>query len=112
MKTLFEIIDFAVEHDDNEIIAQLDTQHVCHIPLNKFQAWLKRTDRLEWINDSSDHNGDHVQHAGTYTLDQYWQLDTAWIKRDLYEFIAIHFIDPFTGIKESIIKITREYAGQ
>lgn len=110
MKTLFKIVDFAVEHDDNEIIAHLDTEHVCHIPLDKYQDWLKRTDRLQWVHDYSDHTGEHCQDTGEYTIDQYWEMADAFIKHDIYEFISIHFIDPFTGIKESIIKITREYA--
>lgn len=110
MKKLFKITDFSVEHDDNEIIATLDTQHVCHIPLNKFERWLKQTDRLEWVHEYSDNTGDHIQETGRYTMDQYWGMSRAYLKYDIYEFIGIHFIDPFTSIKESIIKINREYA--
>lgn len=112
MKTLFEIIDYNADTDCNVLTVDLSTDNRCHIPLDKFQAWLKPTDRLQWVHDWSDHDGDHCQETGEYSLDQYWQMAHAFIKHDIYEFIVIHFVDPFKGIKNSITKMTTEYAGQ
>lgn len=110
MKTLFKILDFNVDSDINCLHVELDTDHKCHIPLDQFEKWLERTDRLAWTHDWSDHNGEHCQETGQYTIDQYWDMSAKFIKHDIYEFIVINFIDPIKGIKDSITKITSEYA--
>lgn len=109
MKTLMKIIDFNLDRDDNQITVDLDTNR-CFIPLDQFEAWLKRTDRLQWVHDYSDYTGEHCQDTGEYSFDQYWQMAQAYIKHDIYEFIVINFIDPIKGIKDSITNITTEYA--
>lgn len=110
MKTLMKIIDFNLDRDDNQLTVELDQYKSCQINLGQFEGWLKRTDRLQWIHDWADHDGDHCQDQGEYTLDQYWQMADAYIKHDIYEFIVINFIDPIKGIKNSITNITNEYA--
>lgn len=109
MKTLMKIIDFNLDRDDNQITVDLDTNR-CFIPLDQFESWLKRTDRLQWVHDYSDYTGEHCQDTGEYSFDQYWQMAQAYIKHDIYEFIVINFIDPIKGIKDSITNITTEYA--
>jgi hypothetical protein len=110
MKTLMKIIDFNLDRDDNQLTVETDKYRSCQINLEQFEAWLKRTDRLQWIHDWSDHDGGHCQENGEYSLDQYWQMADAFIKHDIYEFIVINFIDPIKDIKHSITKITHEYA--
>jgi hypothetical protein len=110
MKTLFEIIDFIAERNLNSLTVELENT-TCEIPLSKFEDWLQRTDRLNWVHDWSDHTGEHCQESGTYTLDQYWDMSHKYIAHDIYTYILINFVDPFKDIKNSITKITAEYAG-
>jgi hypothetical protein len=111
MKTLFEITEYNVDRDCNVLCVDLSTEHRCHIPLTQFEKWLQRTDRLSWVHDWSDHDGEHCQETGEYSTEQYWEMSTAFIKHDIYEFIVIHFVsDAFKDIKDSITKITHEYA--
>jgi hypothetical protein len=35
-----------------------------------------------------------------------------YISHDIYTYILLHFVDPFKDIKNSITKITAEYAGK
>ena len=109
MKTLFEIIDFITDRNINSLTVELEN-NTCEIPLSKFEAWLERTDRLNWVHDWSDHTGEHCQESGTYTLDQYWDMSHQYIAHDIYTYILINFVDPFKDIKNSITKITAEYA--
>jgi len=109
MKTLFEIIDFIAERNLNSLTVELENT-TCEIPLSKFEDWLHRTDRLNWVHDWSDHSGEHCQESGTYTLDQYWDMSHQYIAHDIYTYILINFVDPFKDIKNSITKITAEYA--
>jgi hypothetical protein len=110
MKALMKIVDFYLDREDNQLTVDLDTDNRCYIQVDQFEAWLKRTDRLQWVHDYADYTGEHCQDTGEYSLDQYWQMAQAYIKHDIYEFIVIHFVDPFKGIKDSITKITTEYA--
>jgi hypothetical protein len=64
------------------------------------------------VHDWSDHTGEHCQESGTYTLDQYWDMSHQYIAHDIYTYILINFVDPFKDIKNSITKITAEYAGK
>lgn len=110
MKTLFEVIDYNVDRDCNLLFVALSTENNCYIPLRKFERWLDRTDRLDWVHDWSDQNGDHCQETGRYKISQYWEMSSRQIHQDIYEFIVIHFVDPFQGIIDSITEITNEHA--
>jgi hypothetical protein len=110
MKTLMQIIDFNLDREENQLLVELDQYKSCQIKLSQYEAWLKRTDRLEWVSDYADYTGSHCQETGEYSLDQYWDLPQDYIKHDIYEFIVINFIDPIKDIKNSITKITHEYA--
>lgn len=112
MKALLKIIDFNVDRDDNALTVELNTHNTCHIKLDQFEQWLERTDRLEWVRDWADHDGDHCQVTGKYSFKEYWAIYRGSIHQDIYDFIVINFIDPVKGIKDSITKITNEYAGQ
>ena len=108
MKQLFTVLDFNRDQDTNILTVDLDCNR-CHIPLKKFEKWLDRTDRLDWVHDWSDHNGDHCQETGRYNISQYWEMSAKQINKDIYEFIVIHFVNPFKGIIDSINEITAEY---
>lgn len=110
MKPLLKIIDFNVDKDDNALTVELNTHNTCHIKLDQFEQWLERTDRLEWVRDWADHDGDHFQVTGKYSFKEYWAIYRGSIHQDIYDFIVINFIDPVKGIKDSITKITNEYA--
>ena len=113
MKTLFEVIDYNVDRDCNLLFVALSTDNNCYIPLDQFEKWLKRSDRLEWSHDWSDHDGEHCQVSGKWTIQEYWeQYHELFLKKDIYDFIVIHFTDPFKDIQNSITKITTEYAAR
>lgn len=111
MKTLMKVIDYHMDRDENALTVELDS-NTCHIPLDQFEAWLERTDRLYWVHDYADHTGEHCQEHGQYTPEQYWQMSFQYIAHDIYEFIVINFIDPVKGIQDCITKITSEYAAR
>lgn len=97
MNRLFNIIEYNI--DSNVLTVELDTPNRCHIPLDRFESWLKKSDRLQWVNDYSDASGEHCQETGEYSLEQYWELPSALIKNDIYDFIVIHFV----SIKETLL---------
>lgn len=101
MKTLFEIIDFITERNLNSLTVELEN-NTCEIPLSKYEDWLQRTDRLNWVHDWSDHTGEHCQETGTYTLDQYWKMSSRHIAHDIYSFILAHFLDAIKDVKKPI----------
>lgn len=108
-KPLFEVIDF--ERDQScDMLTVILKERNCYIPLRQFERWLDRTDRLNWVHDWSDHTGSHCQETGTYSISSYWDMSHKMIKADIYDFICIHFVDPFKTIKNSINEITRQYA--
>jgi hypothetical protein len=80
-------------------------KNTCHIPLQDFEKWLKRTDRLQWIEDWSDHTGEHCQESGEYTLSQYWDMGARFISVDIYDFIVIHFVNPFENLTKTLKQI-------
>ena len=104
---LFEITDY---NKDNKILTvDLSTGNRCHIPLLNFETWLIRSERLQWIADYPDHNGEHVQEAGIMSLEQYWEMSHHFIHADIYDFIVIHFVDDSKSIQQSLKKITDNY---
>lgn len=105
MTQLFKVVSFERNVEQNELFVELETNNVW-IPLNQFEKWLADSDRLYWEHNYSDHNGDHVQECGLYTIDQYWQMASIYILNDIYEYFIVNkFVDPFAGIKNSITKI-------
>lgn len=111
MKHLFKVIDFYVDRDTNILTVDLDCNR-CHIPLNQFENWLDRTDRLDWTKDWADHDGDHCQVSGKYSISEYWGIYWGCIHKDIYDFIVINYTNPMQGIIDSINEITSEYAAR
>lgn len=107
MSKLFTVLDFNKDETSNKLCVEI-TNHSLEIPLNQFNTWLKRTDRLHWVHDYTDHNGEHVQETGEYTFDTYWGMAWNYIAHDIYEFV-VNFIDPTKGIN-SINQILSTYA--
>ena len=96
--------------EDNNILTVYTDKNTCHLPLKDFERWLKKTDRLKWIEDWSDHDGEHCQESGEYTLSQYWDMGSRFVSSDIYDFIVIHFVNPFKS--ESLNKILKHYEQQ
>jgi len=57
-------------------------------PLDKFFAFLKTHGRLDWVEDSSNEMGEHVQTTGEIDTDQYFS-EVSWndIEEDVLSFI-------------------------
>jgi hypothetical protein len=113
MKRLFEIVDYNKDAESNLITVEVETNtshNRCYLPLTTFENWLNRTDRLNWIHDWSDQCGSHCQETGKYSINSYWEMANAYIKADIYDFIVIHFVNPFSDIPNAINQITKEYA--
>lgn len=76
----------------------------------KFASWLKANEKLDWVKDSSDHNGDHVQQAGTWNFEEYLNARPHWIvEDDLVEYLQEVVFKPaqvFDDILKSIKNIT------
>lgn len=78
---------------DGEITVMTEKYNIAitvTIPQDKFEWWLRLEDKLEWVMDTSDHTGQHHQFAGTMSLNEYWDSDKHFIKKDLYEYITTH----------------------
>jgi len=107
----FTINDFERCEETNTLTVYTD-KNTCLIPLSDFERWIKHTERLQWIEDWSDHAGEHCQESGEYTIEQYWEMGSRLISSDIYDFIVIHFINPFKDIPNTLNQITTEYAKQ
>jgi hypothetical protein len=59
-----------------------------NIRMFRYEKWLKESDRLDWELNHSDYTGEHVQHTGSYTMQEYWRiLSEDAIKEDLKTYI-------------------------
>jgi len=107
MKKQFKVIDFNKDQFTNILTVDLDCNR-CHIPLDKFEKWLGSTDKLNWVHDWSDHDGEHCQESGRYNISQYWDMSQKQIQHDIYDFIDIHFVS--NNFVNQFTKTTSEYA--
>lgn len=77
------------------------------IPRDKFEFWLRLESKLDWVMDTSDHQGEHHQFNGTMSFDEYWSSDSHYIKADLYQYIVSHPIQRegvvYTNSLESLL---------
>lgn len=103
----FEITEYNVDRDCNVLCADLSTGHRCHIQLDQFENWLNSTDRLEWVNDWADHDGDHCMVSGKYSIAEYWGIYWGCIHKDIQDFIQINFIDSFENLTTKITEYAR-----
>lgn len=79
----FELI-VPASHDDTYIITSRGE-------INKvlFESWLNDNGKFEWIKDESDHEGNHVQHEGTYTPNEYYYYtDEHELLFELWQFMT------------------------
>jgi len=62
---------------DNIVIFLYDENGdlIREIKVSDFESWLTDNNYMDWINDSSDHNGEHVQSSGTFADFEEWSLD-------------------------------------
>lgn len=104
---------FSIESYDinqNEIIVMLQKYNIgipITIPVDRFEWWLRLNGKLEWIIDTSDHQGEHQQFFGTMSIPEYWATEEKYIIKDLYEYITSNPITRegvlFTNSTESIL---------
>jgi len=84
-----KVIDF--EMDDLTIATTITLNGVVvnfNILRKKYEKWLKDSDMLGWELNYSDYTGEHIQHTGTYTIEEYWKvLRDNIIKEDLKNYI-------------------------
>jgi len=66
-----EIISYEIE-EVKCLDIELENGDFKYIPLVEFESWLTYNGQMGWINDSSDHNGEHVQSSGTFKDFEDW----------------------------------------
>jgi len=64
------------EVQGNQIILEF-VENIKHknISLPDFESWLSDNGYMNWCDDSSDHNGEHVQSSGVFAGFEEWSLD-------------------------------------
>lgn len=95
------IQDFTKDTRNNLLTVDTDKE-TCHINLSDFEAWLDRTDRLDWESNHADHTGSHVQSSGRFNMEDYWE--SPYVTGDISDYITIHFVDAF-NLQLSLNKI-------
>ena len=80
-----EIESFEIFKD--EILAEDSTgrQHIISMPA--FERWLLISGGLEWVLDVSE-AGEHVQSAGTMTMEEYWNFHETFHRIDIGKYLA------------------------
>lgn len=92
---IFEIDEYELfDEEINVTVTNGHQEKEIPVPRERFEKWLKYDDRLEWIRDSVDHLGEHVQQTGTVPAEMYWEdFHSYRIKSDLYDFIVLKMAD-------------------
>lgn len=57
----------------------------CNVDRASFEEWLRVHDKLNWSEDTSNYRGEHEQHLGRFTIEEYWL--TPYVNHDLQEYI-------------------------
>lgn len=77
-----------------EILEITTTEIICDFNnkehrINKaaFEQWADDNEKRHWEDNSSDHNGNHVQVMGIKTWEQYYDWD--FLRDDLKEFLTV-----------------------
>lgn len=101
----FTIDDFELLENEIEVFLVVgESEKEIIIPRQKFEDWLKRTDRIEYCLDGVDSFGDHEQITGVIPIDAYYSDYRERAVNDLYDYIIINHTDPF-DIKPALDKI-------
>jgi len=88
MANLTEKIEIeSFEKFQDEILAEDTTgrQHIISMPA--FERWLLISGGLEWVLDVSE-AGEHVQSAGTMTMEEYWYFHETFHRIDIGKYLA------------------------
>ena len=64
---------------------------VIEIEKSQFEDWLDYDDRLGFCMDWES-GGNHQQLTGNIDLQEYWELDTMFIKKDLHDYLTSKII--------------------
>ena len=86
---LFEITDYNLWEDDIEVFTDKKDYFIIR---QKFENWLRFSDRLNYEMNYSDHNGEHIQETWVMSLEEYWGLTRKEIIKDLYDYIVVKII--------------------
>jgi hypothetical protein len=86
---LFEIEDYNLFGTEIEVFLKKDgKEKTIFIHRPDFEQWLKDDSRLDWIMDSCDYAGEHVQQQYSIPIEDYFQESCIQeVKTDLYDFI-------------------------
>ena len=89
-KKLFEIDDYNLFETEIEVFLKKDGEEkTIFIHRPDFEQWLKDDSRLDWIMDSCDYSGEHVQHQYSIPIEEYFQESCIEdIKSDMYDYIV------------------------
>lgn len=74
----------------NVVIERFDFEIPIKIPTDKFEQFLNHEGKLDWIIDTNDHTGEHLQFSGTMDMEEYWLNDRRIIEKDLYQYITMN----------------------
>jgi guanylate kinase len=75
-----EIEVFTLNHGDEKTL---------FINREKFEKWLEKDGRLEWVYEYADYSGEAVQETGILPIEDYFVENSSYkIKEDLYDYIT------------------------
>jgi hypothetical protein len=68
--------------------AQMQENETLEVCRSCFEQWLHDSGRLNWVTDTTDHHGYHLQNNGTMAAEEYWlYADLEQKTEDLKAFI-------------------------
>jgi hypothetical protein len=90
---LFEIDDYNLFETEIEAFLKKDgKEKTIFIHRPDFEQWLKDDSRLDWIMDSCDYAGEHVQQQYSIPIEDYFQESCIEeVKTDLYDYIKANY---------------------
>jgi hypothetical protein len=101
---LFEIDDYNLFETEIEVFLKKDgKEKTIFIHRPDFEQWLKDDSRLDWIMDSCDYAGEHVQQQYSIPIEDYFQESCIEeVKTDLSDFIKAKNL--FESLAVNILK--------
>jgi hypothetical protein len=86
------IEDYHIHRDKNilEVWVGMGTKvQQINITLFGYEIWLDQMGKLEYVTDYAQ-EGEHGQDAGSYTVEDYWQLSSKDITPDILLYVKTH----------------------
>lgn len=99
-----KILDYKLQ-DKTILISFTNSDSEKEISIEEFEIWLDESSKLEWINDKSDHNGEHKQSSGKFMdFDEYYESTK---KEDFLNDLQEYLTEKENSIFEKLAQITK-----